>query len=268
VRDPFGKLISLVGGAALVAIFGTLGIDAWRDYRAFDDTPTRSTLLDAVEASASGRRWVSVEGAAWNCAQRVLNVKGGAAFLPASAEDGSTVVARFDRPIQCDAVIARPLTGIIEPMTLERASDLRAAGLALADGPRLRTLSVCASCGKSNARLGVILCGFFVLVGLALYPLRRAYQSLHGRAAAGLQAAIHAPAQQAAQADRVVRAWGGAALVAGAITFAVGEGWVAYGVVPLRWIGVAGVVLGGWALAFPSAYRRLAQRGRRGGERR
>ena len=260
MHDPFGKLVSLVGGAALVAVFGTFGIDAWRDYRAFDDTPTRSTLLDAVEASASGRRWVSVEGAAFRCAQLVLNVKGGAAFLPASAVDGSTVVARFDRPIQCDAVIARPLTGIIEPMTLERAADLRAAGLALADGPRLRTLNVCASCGKSNARLGVILCSFFVLVGLLLYPLRRVYQSLHGRGAAAVLAAIHAPPQQAAQANRVVRIWGGATLVVGAAAFAVGEGWVAYGVVPLRWICVAAVVLGGWTAAFPAAYRRLAAR--------
>ncbi|MDC3959262.1 hypothetical protein [Polyangium jinanense] len=183
----------------------------------------------------------------------------GAAFLPARAEDGSTVVARFDRPIQCDAVAAHPLTGIIEPMTPERAADLRAAGLALADGAQLRTLDVCTSCGKDNARLGVLVCTCFVLLGLFLYPLRRAYQSLRGRADASLQAAIQA-APQAAQADRTVRAWGGAALAVGALAFALGDGWMAYGIVPMRWIGVVALLLGGWMMAFPARYRALAAR--------
>lgn len=260
MRDPYDKLVSFIVGAGLVAVFGTLGVNAWRDYRAFDDTPTRSTLLAAIEASTSGRRWVSVEGAAWRCEHLAWNINGGAAFLPASAEDGSTVVARFDHPIQCDALIAQPLTGIIEPMTLGRAADLRAAGLALPSDERLRTLNVCASCGKHNARLGVIVCACFVLIGLALYPLRRAFLFWRGRAGASLRAAIHAPSDGAAQANRTVRAWGGAALVAGTAAFAVGEGWVAYGVVPVRWIGVATVVLGGWMVALPAEYRRLAAR--------
>lgn len=260
MRDPFGKLLSFLGGAALVAIFGTLGVEAWRDYRAFDDKPTPSTLLAAVEASTSGRRWVSIEGAAWRCEQLVRNINGGAAFLPASADDGSTLVARFDHSIQCDAVAARPLTGIVEPMTPERAADLRAAGLALADGARLRTLDVCASCGKGNARLGVIMCTCFVLLGLALYPLRRAYQSMSGRAHAGLRAAIHAPADRAAQANRTVRIWGGATLATGAAAFAVGEGWLIYGVVPMRWLGVVALVLGGLMTAFPARYRELSAR--------
>src|ERR1700733_8488235 len=114
--DPFGKILSFVIGAGIVAVFGWLGVGALRDYRAFDDTPTRSTLLAAVEASTSGRRWVAVEGAPWRCKQLVRNVDGGVAFLPASAEDGSTVVARFDHTIACDAVSAGPLTGVIEPM--------------------------------------------------------------------------------------------------------------------------------------------------------
>ena len=260
MRDSFGKLVSLVGGAAIVAVFGTLGLGAWRDYQAFDDTPTRSTLLAAIEASTSGRRWVSVEGAAWRCEHLVRNIRGGAAFLPASEGDGSTVVARFDHPIQCDTLVAHPLTGIIEPMAIERAADLRAAGLALPSGARLRTLSVCASCGKGNARLGVIVCACLVLVGLLLYPLRRAYQSWRGRAGESLRAAIHAPPSRAAQADETVRGWGAAVVVAGAVAFAVGEGWVAYGVVPLRWIGVVAVVLGGWMVAFPASYRKRAAR--------
>ncbi|MDC3959263.1 hypothetical protein [Polyangium jinanense] len=33
MRDRFGKIVSFVGGAALVAVFGTLGAGAWRDYR-------------------------------------------------------------------------------------------------------------------------------------------------------------------------------------------------------------------------------------------
>jgi hypothetical protein len=259
VRDPSGKLLSFIVGAGLVAVFGTLGLGAWRDYRTFDDTPTRSTLLAAIEASTSGRRWVSIEGASWRCADLVSNINGGAAFLPASADDGATVVARFDRPIRCDAVIAAPLTGIVESMAPERASDLRGAGLALAPGAELRTLDVCASCGKGNVRLGVIVCSCFVLLGLLLYPLRRAYQSLSGRAHVALHEAIHAPPAQATTADRTVRTWGAAALVTGALAFAVGEGWVFYGVVPMRWVGLVGLALGALMVAFPAAYRRVTR---------
>jgi len=263
MRDVFGKVVSLVGGAALVAVFGTLGVDAWRDYRAFDDTPTRSTLSAAIEASTQGRRWVSVEGAPWRCDEVVRNVEGGAAFLPASAEDGATVVARFDQPIACDAVVARPLRGIIEPMSAQRAADLRAGGLTLATGARLRMLDVCASCGRDNARLGVIMCAGFVLLGLVLYPLRRRYQALQGRAAASLHAAIHAPPERAAEADRTVRLRGGLVLLAGVVAIAVGEGWAIDGVVPVRWFGAFALALGGWMAAAPGSYRRLAARSKR-----
>lgn len=263
MRDPFGKLLALVGGAALVAIFGTLGVEAWQDYRAFGDTPTPSTLVTAIDASTRGRRWVSVEGAPWRCEQLVRNVRGGAAFLPASAEDGATVVARFDRPIACQAVVAQPLEGIIEPMTAERAADLRAAGLALTSGGRLRTLSVCTSCGRENARLGVIMCAALVLLGLGLYPLRRAYQLVRGNVAHSLQAAIHAQPEQAAVADRTVRNHGALLLVVGVAAFAWGEGYVIYEVVSLRWAGLAVVLLGAWMVSSPGTYRRLAARGER-----
>jgi hypothetical protein len=204
---------------------------------------------------------VSVEGAAWRCRELLRNVNGGAAFLPASAEDGATVVARFDQPIHCDAVAARPLVGIVEPMAAERAADLRAAGLPLGDGSRLRTLDVCASCGKSNARLGVILCTLLVLVGLFMYPLRVAFQSWGARVNASFRDAIHAPPERAVEADRRVRIRGGATLAVGALAVAVGKGWVAYGVVPVRGIGVVAMVIGALLVAFPAGYRRMAARG-------
>jgi hypothetical protein len=263
VRDPVGRVLCFVLGAGLVAVFGWLGAGAFHDYRTFDDTPTRSTLLAAVEASASGRRWVSVEGAPWRCAQLVRNVDGGVAFLPASSEDGSTVVARFDHAIACDAVSAAPLTGVIEPMADERATDLRRAGLPLAEGARLRTLDVCTSCGRDNARIGVVVCACFVLLGVFLYPLRRAYLSMRARASASLHGAIHAPAEASAEADRTVRAWGGAALVAGVLGLTVGRGWVVEGVLPVPWVGVVALLLGGWMTASPSGYRKFAARSKR-----
>lgn len=99
MRDPWGKLAAIVGGAALVAIFGYLGVEAWRDFRTFGDVPAR------VEASIRGRQWVAIEGAAWRCDRLVRNIDGGVAFLPAIADDGSMVVARFDREIRCTDVV-------------------------------------------------------------------------------------------------------------------------------------------------------------------
>lgn len=214
MQDLLGKGLAALAGAGLCVVFGALGLDALRDYRAFGETATRSTLAAAVAASAGERRWVSIEGAPWRCADLVRGVDGGVAFLPARDENGATVVARFDHAIACDAVIARPLTGIVEPMSAKRAAALRAAGLALGDGP-LRTLDVCAFCGKDNARLGVVVCGGFVLLGLLLHPLRRAYQGWRARAAASLRAAIHAPPSGAGEADRAVRARGAVVLALG-----------------------------------------------------
>jgi hypothetical protein len=256
MRDPWGKLVAFVGGAALVAIFGYLGVEAWRDYRTFGDVPRRTGLLGAVQASIRGRQWVAIEGAAWQCGRLVRNIDGGVAFLPAMADDGSMVVARFDHEIRCADVVAEPLTGIIEPMDRKRLDDLKVAGLPVSDGVELRTLDVCVSCGRDNARLGVIMCTAFVFLGLALYPLRRGYQSLRGRAQTALHDAVHAPPERAPQANRTVRAWGGSATALGILC-------VIYHAVPLHWFGVGAAILGAWMMVFPDRYRALAARAKR-----
>ena len=46
----------------------------------------------------------------------------------------------------------------------------------------------------------------------------------------------------------------------GAAVFAVGEGWMMYGVVPIRWLGVVAMVLGGLMVAYPARYRELSAR--------
>jgi len=260
VRDLSGKLIAFVVGGALAVGAAVLGFQSLQDYRRFDDTARRSNLAGAVEASADGRRWVTVEGAAWRCDRLVRNIDGGVAFLPASGEDGSLVVARFDHAIRCAEVASGPLTGVIEPMSAERAADLRGAGLAVPDGASLRTLDVCAFCGKSNSRLGMLICWCLLFVGVAMYPLRVAFQAQHARALAALHGAIHAPPDQALHADRTVRVWGAALLVAAALAVTVGRGYVILGFLPLPWSGAFTGLLGLWMLGFPASYRRLAAR--------
>jgi hypothetical protein len=262
VHDPVGKILAFVIGVGLVAGFGWLGLDSLSDYRAFGDAATRTGLVGAVEASNVGRQWVTIEGAPWRCDQALRNVDGGAVFLPATAEDGSLVVARFDREIACPSVAARALTGVIEPMAPDRANNLRAAGLRVPEGARLRTFDVCSFCGKSNARLGVILCSCFVALGLALYPLRVAFLRLRRRAFGALDDAIHAPADRGAPADRFVRLWGAAVLAGGIGAFALGGGYVLWGIIPLPWFGAVATLLGGYMVAFPERYRRIAKRGR------
>jgi hypothetical protein len=258
VQEAFNKAISLVLSAAIVGTFGWLGLEAFRDYRTFGDEPLRTSVAGAVEASATGRQWVSVVGAPWRCAELLRGVPGGAAFLPASAPEGATIVARFDQPIRCEAVVSRPLIGIVEPMAPQRARDLGAAGLRLpADAP-LRTLEVCSSCGKDNARMGILVCAVFVLVGLALYPLRHLLPAWRGSGV--LVAAIHAPAEQAAAANRTIRLWGLAVVVCGVVATTVGRGFVVYGVIPVPWFGAFAFVLGGLMAAFPERYRQFAKR--------
>jgi hypothetical protein len=255
VHDAFSKALALLVSAAIVGTFGWLGLVELRDYTTFGDAPRSTSLAGAVAASAEGRQWVRVEGAPWQCASLKRDVPGGAAFLPASSDDGATIVARFDHPIRCADVAKAPLIGIVEPMASKRAADLRSAGLSLPTDAPLRTLEVCSSCGKDNARLGVLICSLLVLVGLAIYPLRHLVPRFRVRS---LQDAIRAPEAEAPAANRTIRLRGLAILGAGVVAIAFGKGWVIYGVLPVPWFGAFALALGVFMAALPDRYRRMA----------
>jgi hypothetical protein len=257
VHDAFSKAIALLVSAAIVGTFGWLGLEALRDYTTFGDVPLSTSLAGAVAASAEGRQWVQVERAPWQCANLKNNVPGGVAFLPATADDRATIVARFDHSIRCREVAKAPLIGVVEPMASKRAADLRAAGLSLPTDAPLRTLEVCSSCGKDNARLGVLICSVLVLVGLALYPLRHLVPRFRVRT---LQEAIHAPDAEASAANRTIRLRGLAVLAVGVVAIAFGRGLVVYRVVPVHWVGAFAVPLGLFVAVFPDGYRRMAKR--------
>ena len=258
-----GKLLAFVLGAAMVVGFGYLGIDAWRDYRSFEDAPRRISMHAAVDASTTSRRWVSLSDGAWRCDELLTHVPGGAAFVPASIDDGSIVVARFDHSIDCESVTRAPMTGVLETMDASRARDLRSAGLDLPAGARLRTFDVCAFCGRSNSGLGVVICAFFVLVGAFLYPLRVAY--LRGRASGWrwLMENVHAPADRVGRARRNLRVLGAVILLGGVAFVSFGQGYELDHLVPLPWAGAVMSVFGAYVLAAPDHYRKLAARGAR-----
>jgi hypothetical protein len=246
----------LLVSAVIVVIFGWLGLQSLRDYATFGDAPLPTSVAGAVAASSEGRQWVRVEGAPWQCANLKSNVPGGVTFLPASTDDGATIVARFDHSIRCAEVAKAPLVGIVEPMAAQRAADLRAAGLSLPSDAPLRTLEVCSSCGKDNARWGLFICPVFVLVGLALYPLRHLVPRFRVRT---IQEAIRAPEAEAAAANRTIRLWGLALVVLGIVAIALGRGLVVYRVVPVTWFGAFAFALGAVVAAFPDRYRRMVK---------
>jgi hypothetical protein len=264
-QDLFGKLISLVVGAGIVVVFGYFGIDAWRDYRSFEDAPRQLTMHAAVDASESSRQWVSLAGGAWRCDALMTNVPGGVAFIPATVDDGSIVVARFDHSIDCNSVTAAPMTGVLETMDADRARDLRSAGLDLPIGARLRTFDVCAFCGRSNSRLGVIMCTLFVLLGLMIYPLRLAYQRGAQRARRWLLDNIHAPADRAARARRNLRLLGAVILLSGGSFALFGQGYELDHLVPLPWAGAFMFLFGAYMVVFPEHYRKVSAKSTRRG---
>jgi hypothetical protein len=262
VEDPVGRTLALVVGAGIVCFAGYFGVEALNDYLAFGDTPTRSSLVEAADAAEKGRRWVAVEGAPWRCDEIRGEVPGGVAFVP--AREGSTiVVARFDHAIDCEATVAAPLVGIVEPMSRSRERDLRRAGLAAPDAARLRTLDVCASCGKSNSLTGVVVCAVFLLVGLGLYPLRRASHEVARRVRGTFDDMVTAPPHRAAEVHKKARLIGLAVVAIGGAGFFLGEGWVAYGFIPVRWIGVVGACFGAWMLVSPASYLAVRRKHRR-----
>lgn len=246
-----------------MAVFGTFGLQAWNEYRAFDESPRQVDLLGAVHAADNGKQWVSVSNAPWQCNGELTRVPGGFAFLPAIASDGSVVVARFDHAIDCKALLGAPFVGVIEPMDFQRISDLRAAGLALPEDVALRTLDVCSFCGRPNSRLGVIVCAVFVLLGMFIYPLRVGYQRLAVRGRRWLFDTVNAPSNAAAKSRLKLRALGSLIIGGGAFCVAFGADWSLAGIIPLRWAGGLMLLFGAYIAIFPERYRSLAARGMR-----
>jgi hypothetical protein len=102
-----------------------------------------------------------------------------------------------------------------------------------------------------------LVCSVFVLVGLALYPLRHLVPRFRVR---GLQEAIRAPEAEAPAANRAIRLRGLAALAAGVVLMTFGKGWVVYGVLPAPLFGAFALALGVFMVALPDRYRRMAKR--------
>jgi hypothetical protein len=265
VQDPLGKLLALIAGGAIVVVFGYFGIEAWRDYRSFEDAPRHLTMHAAVDASSNTRQWVSLRSGTWRCDALMTNVPGGVAFVPATVDDGSIVVARFDHSIDCASVTAAPMTGVLETMDADRARDLRSAGLDLPTGARLRTFDVCAFCGRSNSRLGVIMCALFMLVGLSMYPLMLAYQRAQQHGWRWLLDNIHAPADRAARARRNLRLLGSGILLGGLSFVLFGQGYELDRLIPVPWAGAVMFLFGAYMVVFPEHYRKISARSTRRG---
>ncbi len=108
-----------------------------------------------------------------------------------------------------------------------------------------------------------------LLIGVLVVGTVLAYACLQGilylrrRMDASLRAATYTPAARAADADRTVRLWGGLVMVADVAAFPLCKDWVVYGVVPVQWVCVVGIALGGYMLVFPEKYRELRAKSRR-----
>ncbi|MFI5296932.1 MAG: hypothetical protein ACHREM_02450 [Polyangiales bacterium] len=260
MHDPFGKLLAFVVGGAIVAGSAYFGLDEWRDYQTFGDTPEQVGLLDAVEISDQRRQWVAIDSRGWRCDRVLRNVPGGAAFVPATALDGSVVVARFDHEIDCARETWSSVTGVIEPMSPSRAADLRAAGVTIPEGARRRTFDVCAHCGRGNSLLGVVLCTAFAILGVFLYPIQDAFMGLNDRWHHSIQRSIAATGHEEAAALLRLRVHGSVIATLGLLGVVVGRGYRLWRVIPMPILGALLVLFGGWIALFPSAYRRVARR--------
>ena len=260
MRSVPQAIYSVLASGVLVAVFSILGRESWQDYRTFEDHPRQTDLAGAVSASASGRQWVTIQDAPWRCEEEIRD---GHTYFPARSIDGAEVVARFDHDVACKDASAVPLTGIIEPMERDDLDRLKADGLILGPPGEVRILSVCAFCGKDNARTGVLVCGFFILLGLGLYPLRLGLGALYGWYVGTLHGALHGPPSTEARAVRTLRAVGLLLLLIAGLCFTVGQGYVLDRILPVPWFGGIALMIGALYLVFPQQMRALAARTRR-----
>ena len=249
-------LYSILAGAAIVAVFSILGHQAFEDFRRFGDKPLPVDISGAVRESDVGRQWVSVHGAPWNCSEAV---RVGHTFFPAHIE-GYDLIARYDRDVICGDVVGVPLEGIIEPVGKEDFERFKQNGLTSKEIGKVRLLSVCVDCGKDNARLGVIVCGAFILLGLGIYPLRRGLLAAYRGWTSGSNEALRSPPTASASAEKKLRIRGAVTLTVGILAYAFGHDYVVWRVVPLHWIGLVGIVLGLAYVLLPGQLRQLIAR--------
>ncbi|MBX7114387.1 MAG: hypothetical protein K1X64_08660 [Myxococcaceae bacterium] len=246
-------LYSVLAGAAIVAVFSILGRQAFEDLQRFGDTPLPVDIIGAVRESDAGRQWVSVHDAPWNCGE---SVRVGHTFFPAHI-DGFDVVARYDHDVTCSEVVRQPLEGIIEVVEQEDFERFKQQGLTSKEIGNVRLLSVCVDCGKDNARLGVIICGAFILLGLGIYPLRRALLAAYRGWTSSINDALRSPPSESASAEKKLRIRGAVTLLVGILAYAFGRDYVVWRAVPLHWIGIVGITFGLVYVLFPQKLRRL-----------
>ena len=257
--NQFDRVLTLGVGALIVGGALYLGAGAARDAIRFPEEPIEMTLTQAALTAATGRQWVSVLPGSWRCGDEVR--LGILQLVPATTVDGSLVVARFEGPVSCEAVTAKPVTGVIEEMDDMVTQRLGSAGVLTHREPSVHQLNVCTGCGRDNARLGVVICLLFVALGVSLGPLRRLIGGFQQGIVVKLDAASRAPANSE-QANDTVRRHGFLVAAVSGLGVAVGANWVIFGVIPLQWFAGFGVVLGAFMLTFPEQYRRLRRRGR------
>lgn len=259
--NQFDRVLTFAVGALIIGGALFLGAGAARDALRFPEEPIQMTVTQAALTATAGRQWVSILPGAWRCADEVR--LGILRLVPATTTEGALVVARFEGPVSCQSATARPVTGVIEEIDGPVAERLVSAGVLTHREPTVHQLNVCTHCGRDNARLGVLICSLFVLLGVSLGPLRRLIGGWQQGLVTKLDSAAREPANSE-QANDTVRRHGFLVTALCGLGVAVGADWVVFGVIPLRWFAGGGAVLGAFMLTFPEQYRRLRRRGRPG----
>ena len=244
----------MVVGAIIAVGAAWLGAGALKDALRFKDAPLPQTVEQAVITAQAGRQWVTVRSDDWRCDEtKHLSI---ITFIPTGRD---ALVARSDHPIDCARGAAVGFTGVVE---LPDASDLEQmaeAGLRRQGDPVPWQLQVCESCGRDNARLGVVICLGFMLLGVSLGKIRGAIGGFQARFQQGLVSAAREPPNSAAANDKV-RLYGFVTAALGGLMIGLGRDWVIAGLIPLQWFGGGAVLLGCWMLAFPEKYRELLRK--------
>jgi len=255
------RLLTLTVSALIIGGALYFGSGSARDALRFPEEPIEMTVTQAALTASTGRQWITVLPGAWRCGDQVR--LGLLQLVPATTTDGALVVARFEGPVSCEAATARPVTGVIDVMDEPVAKSLSSAGVLTYREDSVHQLDVCTHCGRDNARLGVVICSFFVLFGVAFVPLRRLIGGWQQGIVVKLDQASSAPANSE-QANDTVRRHGFLSAAFGGLGVAIGADWVIFGVIPLQWFAGFGVLMGAFMLTFPEQYRKLRRRGRPG----
>jgi hypothetical protein len=159
-------VLGVLVGLGMLAMFGTLcATSAWKVAH-FAKEPRTTTVADAL-ANVGGTNWVTLTDARWSCERAVTSHEDDGkvryTYVPASDSDGRFVLIALSGQVDCAALAAKPVTGVLDTINPRFKGSL--AEDEHVDVSAWGDHQLSTFLGPSDSRTGIWIAGLLALLG-------------------------------------------------------------------------------------------------------